>query len=280
MSQKIFRQAALDKLATPEELDKMIQVTNLRGWIALSGLLLIVVAALVWAILGSIPTVVKTTGVLVRQDGIQEIQTPPDTGVIRNLALKAGDTVKEGQALGTFRGDTGGQETPIVSPFAGTVLEVLVSNNTPLKPLSPVARIEQVNKPLKTILLMSLADGKQIKPGTKVQISPTTVRPEEHGLLLGTVSFVSQLPVSAESLLNQLKSAELVTVLTAAGPAIEVDVELQADPATASGLKWTTASGPPFKLTNGTLVQANLVVGEQKPINLILPIFSGQGARV
>lgn len=277
MSQKIFRQAALDKLATPEELDKMIQVTNLRGWIALSGLMLIVVAALVWSILGSIPTVVKTTGVLVRQDGIQEIQTPADTGQVRNLALKAGDTIKEGQALGTFRSDTNGQETPIVSPFAGTVIEVLASNNTPLKPQSPVARIEQDNKPLKTILLMSLADGKQIKPGTKVQISPTTVRPEEHGLLLGTVSFVSQLPVSAESLVNQLKSVELVTALTAAGPSIEVDVDLQADPKTASGLKWTTTSGPPFKLTNGTLVQANLVVGEQKPINLILPIFSGQG---
>ncbi len=274
MSQKIFRQAALDKLATPEELDKMIQVTNLRGWIALGGVMLIVVAALLWSILGSLPTVVKATGVLVRQDGIQEIQAPPESGLISQFSLKPGDAVKEGQVIGKFKADTG-PERSLTSPFTGIVLEVLVSNNTPVKPQSPVARIEQDTKPLKTILLMSLADGKQIKVGTKVQISPTTVRPEEHGLLLGTVSYVSQLPVSAESLLNQLKSNELVAALSSSGPAIEVDVSLQLDSATASGLKWTTASGPPFKLTNGTLCLANLVVGEQKPINLILPIFSG-----
>jgi hypothetical protein len=275
MAQKIFRQAALDKLATPEELDKMIQVTNLKGWIALAGLTLVVVAALAWSILGGIPTVVKATGVLVRQDGIQEIQTPDD-GQISGLSLKPGDTVKEGQFIAKFNGASGTQKD-LTSPASGTVIGVLVSNNTPVKAQSTVVQIEQTDKPLKTILVMSLATGKQIKTGTKVQISPTTVRPEEHGFLLGTVSYVSQLPVSPESLYNQLKSSELVAVLSAAGPAIEVDVTLEPDAATASGLKWSTEKGPPFKLSNGTLVQANLVVGEQRPIDLILPVFKGEG---
>jgi hypothetical protein len=272
MSQRIFRQAALDKLATPEELDKMIQVTNLRGWIALGGITLVVVAGLVWSILGSIPTVVKANGVLVRQDGVQEIQLS-EAGQISEFSLKPGDAVKEGQVLGKFRAESGA-EKPLTSPFTGTVLEVLVSNNTPVKAQSPLARVEQDGKPLKTILLMSLADGKQIKPGTKVQLSPTTVRPEEHGLLLGTVSYVSQLPVSAESL---LKSPELAAALTGGGPAIQVDVTLEPDARSASGLKWTTQGGPPFKLSNGTLCQAYLVVGEQRPIDLILPVFKGQG---
>jgi hypothetical protein len=273
MSQKIFRQAALDKLATPEELDKMIQVTNLRGWIALGGLALIVVAALTWSILGSLPTVVKAGGVLIRQDGIQDIQLP-NGGVVTNLSLKPGDPVKEGQVIAQVR-DENGVTQPLTSPFAGTVLEVLVSNNTPVKPQSTIVRIEQDTKPLKTILLMSLADGKQIKPGTRVQLSPTTVQAQEYGQLLGTVSFVSQLPVSADSLLNQLKSPELVTALSGNAPAIEVDVTLDTDPSTPSGLKWTTQNGPPFKLTNGTLCAANLVVGEQRPLDLVLPIFKG-----
>jgi hypothetical protein len=275
MAQKIFRQAALDKLATPEELDKMIQVTNLKGWIALAGLTLVVVAALAWSILGGIPTVVKATGVLVRQGGIQEIQTPDD-GQISGLSLKPGDPVKEGQFIARFNG-AGGTQKDLTSPFSGTIIGVLVSNDTPVKAQSTVVQIEQTDKPLKTILVMSLATGKQIKTGTKVQISPTTVRPEEHGFLLGTVSYVSQLPVSPESLYNQLRSNELVAVLSAAGPAIEVDVTLEPDAATVSGLKWSTEKGPPFKLSNGTLVQANLVVGEQRPIDLILPVFKGEG---
>ena len=36
MKQKtLFRQAALNKLASPEELDTLLQVTSARGWIAL-----------------------------------------------------------------------------------------------------------------------------------------------------------------------------------------------------------------------------------------------------
>ena len=273
MSQKLFRQAALDKLATPEELDKMIQVTNLRGWIALGGLGLIVVAALAWAIFGSLPTVVKAGGVLIRQDGIQEIQLP-NGGVITNLALQPGDLVKEGQVIAQVK-DANGVSQPLTSPFAGTVLEVLVSNNTPLKPQSTIVRIEQDSKPLKSILLLSLADGKQIKPGTKVQLSPSTVQSDEYGQLLGTVSFVSQLPVSPDTLLNQLKSPGLVTALSGDAPAIEVEVTLDPDPSTPSGFKWTTRDGPPFKLTNGTLCAANLVVGQQRPLDLVLPIFKG-----
>jgi hypothetical protein len=273
MSQKIFRQAALDKLATPEELDKMIQVTNLRGWIALGGLTLIVVAALVWSILGSLPTVVKAGGVLIRQDGIQDIVLP-NGGLISNLNLQPGDQVNQGQVIAQVK-DENGVTQPLTSPFTGTVLEVLVSNNTPVKPEGTVVRIEQDNKPLKSILLLSLADGKQIKPGTRVQLSPTTVQSEEFGQLLGTVSFVSQLPVSQDSLLNQLKSPELVAALSGGAPAIEVDVTLDADPSTPSGFKWTTKDGPPFKLSNGTLCAANLVVGEQRPLDLVLPVFKG-----
>lgn len=274
MSQKIFRQAALDKLATPEELDKMIQVTNLRGWIALGGLALIVVAALAWSILGSLPTVVKAGGVLIRQDGIQDIQLP-NGGLVTNLTLQPGDLVKQGQVIAQVRDDNGVTK-PLTSPFTGTILEVLVSNNTAVKPQSTVARIEEDSKPLKSILLLSLADGKQIKPGTRVQLSPSTVQSEEYGQLLGTVSFVSQLPVSPESLLNQLKSPALVTALGGDAPAIEVDVTLDADPSTPSGLKWTTPTGPPFKLSNGTLCVANLVVGEQRPLDLVLPVFKGR----
>ena len=34
----IFRQAALDRLSSPEQLDRVMRVTDPKGWIALSGL--------------------------------------------------------------------------------------------------------------------------------------------------------------------------------------------------------------------------------------------------
>ena len=41
----IYRQSALDRLSSPEHLEDLMQVIGLKGWIALSGLCIILVGA-------------------------------------------------------------------------------------------------------------------------------------------------------------------------------------------------------------------------------------------
>jgi hypothetical protein len=82
--------------------------------------------------------------------------------------------------------------------------------------------------------------------------------------------------VTPESLFDELKSRELVQALASGGPAIRADVELEPDPGTVTGLKWSTQKGPPFQISSGTLFLVDIVLGEQKPISLVLPIFGGE----
>src|SRR5882724_8188165 len=55
MQDKLFRQTALEKLSSPEELDQLMQVTTPRGWFALAALIVLVVVAVVIGVFSVIP---------------------------------------------------------------------------------------------------------------------------------------------------------------------------------------------------------------------------------
>jgi HlyD family secretion protein len=94
----VFRKVSLDRLASPEQLDQLLPVTDSRGWAALAGLAIVLVAAIVWSIVGSIPQTVVGTGMLVKSGGVLEV-IPVASGLITDLAVNVGDSVKEGQVV-------------------------------------------------------------------------------------------------------------------------------------------------------------------------------------
>ena len=51
----VFRKASLDRLSSPEQLDKLLQVTRPRGWIALVALGFLVGSAVLWGSKGASP---------------------------------------------------------------------------------------------------------------------------------------------------------------------------------------------------------------------------------
>lgn len=51
----LFRKTSLEKLSSPEQLDKMIVITPPSFWVALTGAGLMIVDVLVWAIFGRLP---------------------------------------------------------------------------------------------------------------------------------------------------------------------------------------------------------------------------------
>lgn len=61
----IFRKSALDRLATPEDLDELMQVTTPRTWFALLALAVLLVAGILWSALTFVTTTVNAQGVVV-----------------------------------------------------------------------------------------------------------------------------------------------------------------------------------------------------------------------
>ena len=106
---QIFRKVALERLSSPEQLDKLMQITHPRTWIAVAGLMMLLAAIVVWGFLGSIPTKVEAQGVLIKPGGVVDVFST-GAGPIVELIVAAGEQVTKGQVVARIaRPDLDGQ---------------------------------------------------------------------------------------------------------------------------------------------------------------------------
>lgn len=95
----MYRQAALDRLASPEQLDRLVTITDTRGWLALlvcGGLL---AWLLVWSVVGALPTQVKGHGILMSGSGAVRDAPSTAAGTLVSLSVRVNDTVRKGQPI-------------------------------------------------------------------------------------------------------------------------------------------------------------------------------------
>jgi len=94
----LFRKSSLEKLSSPEQLDKMIVITSPSFWLAMLGAAFIVATALVWSIFGRLPENVDTQGIYVNRAGIQSVYCE-GSGTVAEIKVQDGDTVKKGDII-------------------------------------------------------------------------------------------------------------------------------------------------------------------------------------
>ena len=99
----LFRQSALDKLSSPEQLDKDVVITPPAFWIALTGGVLIVLGAVIWGIFGRLPISVDANGIYVSGDGTGGIYSEVE-GMVTQIDVREGETVKEGDVVAYIGG--------------------------------------------------------------------------------------------------------------------------------------------------------------------------------
>lgn len=98
----VFRKVSLERLASPEQLDQLLQVTNPTGWLALGSVVALLVAALIWGVVGTIPTEARGEGILLRQGGVSDL-VAASSGQVEELLVTVGDTVARGQVVAKIR---------------------------------------------------------------------------------------------------------------------------------------------------------------------------------
>jgi len=73
----------------------------------------------------------------------------------------------------------------ITSPYTGIVLEIMVDVGEETEHTNPILSLELTGekfKHLESVIYVPAANGKKVKTGMDVQVSPTTVKAEEYGL--------------------------------------------------------------------------------------------------
>lgn len=313
MSQGLFRDVSLQRLSSPEQLDELIKVTSPRAWFALVAIGCILISAIAWGFLGSIPAKIYGHGILLNDGGVIYIKHHTSGQVIDNR-FKLGDLVKKGDIVarievpqlvaeiislqsslyemeGNQRVDTPEYKSvekkviqlqqelvyksQIVSQIDGRILEMNLNKGSIIQPGEPLVTLEQYSGTVKmeAVVYVPAERGGIIQPGMEAQVSPAIVNKEEHGFMLGRVISVSEYPATTQSMMQTLGNENLVSLLAGQGAPLMVRIDLIRDDNTESGYKWSSPGGPPMSIHSGTIVQSAVIINREKPINMVIPLL-------
>ena len=97
----LFRKSSLERLASPEQVDQLMQVIAPKDWLGLTALISLTGCVLGWSIFGRIPLTVTGRGVFIYPYRVVELQNS-SPGRLQSLSVKAGDVIRKGQVLGAI----------------------------------------------------------------------------------------------------------------------------------------------------------------------------------
>lgn len=161
----------------------------------------------------------------------------------------------------------------IKSPYTGKVVELMVNAGSIVSPGTFLLSMERADltEEVEAVVYVNAREGKKVKVGMNVNISPSTVEVEKYGYIKGTVIQVSDYPTTFEGMLNTLQNRQLVESFFDGMPPIAVRIGLEtAD--NISGYEWTSGKGPDVEIKSGTLCNSKIVVKNKRPISLVLPL--------
>jgi HlyD family secretion protein len=367
----LLRKSTLEKLSSPEQLDVLMRVTSPMGWVALTAVGVLLVAAVVWSLVFDMSVRVDGQGILLRGQNVQAVALATG-GTIQSVDVKKGDVIQPGQVVAKLslpdienqlataraqlsemtaqeksagsdtsaiqaslrqqrarlveqrrlkaqmvakglatgssllqidqqisqidtsllqssigRGDRGARvgdkklevqqleaklanDTIIHSAAGGRVVAVLVGPGDQVRPGDRLVTLEAENAPMRFIAFVPLTEGKKLRNGMDAHISPSNVKSEEFGFILGKVDSVSEFAATPEELQRTLNNDQLAKQFAENSP-FQVYVELDADPKTPSGFKWTSSQGPPIQIGSGTFCTMQVIVERRKPISYVIP---------
>ncbi|WP_414573705.1 NHLP bacteriocin system secretion protein [Nostoc sp. CCY 9925] len=168
------------------------------------------------------------------------------------------------------------QESRIISKYNGHILEVSVVPGQMMNPGTRLGSIEaeQPNSKLMSLVYFANKDGKQIKPGMSVQVTPSFAKREREGGIVGTVANISSFPVTTQDITAIVGNKEIAASLAGKGEAkVQALVELEENSTSISGYKWSSSNGSDVKISSGTTTSVQVKVGEKAPISYIIPML-------
>lgn len=169
----------------------------------------------------------------------------------------------------------------VVAPVAGCIVEQLVQPGAVVNAGTTLFSLDRRDRRQEIVSLVYFPsqDGKRLRPGQEVRITPTTTRAQRHGGIRGKILRLRTLPVSREALRQRLGLDSLVQTVQPPGsnngnePLIEAVTSLHRDPRTRSGFDWGGGPGPDLILSPGTGTEVSVLVEQRQPISYVIPLL-------
>jgi multidrug resistance efflux pump len=266
-----FRQQALSKLQSPEEIDLPVRFARPQGLLVLTVTVVVMIAASVWAVMGKVSSTLDAPGILTHAQGSYVLQSPV-AGQVTEVLAQEGDRLRADAPL--LKVSTPQGVTVVRALAAGrltTLVTAIGSVVTPGADVAAVERIEKPDDPLMAVLYLPAENASTVPVGAKVDLSVQSVATQQYGVLRGRVKTVGRTAQSSQRITAFLGSSQLGEQFSRAGQPVSVLVELDTAPDTESGYRWSSSDGPPYALESMTLTGGAVHLAEQRPIDWLLP---------
>ena len=205
----------------------------------------------------------------------QELSTLVDSIEARNGQRE--QQIKQQQARIKARSEEINRIAQIRAPINGCVIDRNVHRGEVAQPGSTLFTLDvgASQTGLESLAFFSPGDGKRLRAGQRVRISPSSTKQQRHGGIEGQVLSIRRLPVNDQALIKRLGLESLLDAvrMQPKGPLIEVKTSLKRDPSTASGYDWGGGPGPAIVITAGTPTEVRVLVEERRPISYVIPIL-------
>lgn len=266
-----FRQQALAKLQSPEELDLPVRFARPQGWLVLSVTVVVMAAASVWAVTGSVASTVSAPAILTHGEGSYILQSPV-AGQVTQIVAEEGERLPADSPVLKVRTAQG--DAVVRTVAAGRITALAATIGQIISTGANVAAVEKVAKasdPLYATVYVPAENAASIPANAAVDLTVSSVPTQEYGVLRGHVKTVDRSAQSAQQIAAFLGDSQLGEQFTKDGRPVAVLVKLDKSSGTKSGYKWSSADGPPFALTSMTVASGSIRLADQRPVDWLLP---------
>jgi multidrug efflux pump subunit AcrA (membrane-fusion protein) len=265
-----FRRQALRQLEAPEQLDEVVRLTSIPGWLTTVALAVAVVSAGVWSVSATVSRVVQAAGILIHSNGVSGVDATAGGQIVKVWGA-VNQRVAKGTPLYSIEGQNG-QLSIVNAPWDAYVVSWLVTEGQLLQPGTRIADLERLDTPgdaLQAVVFVPASAAPLLQPGNAVDVVAEAVPSTVFGTLRGSVASVGAFPETEDSLRAFLGGGADVRRLLGSGTVIRVTVPLVTDPKSPSGLRWSKTA-PPFQLNSESAITARFTIATEHPIDWLV----------
>lgn len=303
---KIFSQAALNKLRSPEKLDMLLPITTPLTWMGLAAVVLLLFSVVLWSIFGSFTEQANGVGLIMDSGGVVQV-THTASGVVEEVYVHNGSKIHNGDLIARISQSDREVNTKVaqyrtalsenrvdmvdkVFNFGSSELEEIVNSEIRSHYEGVVTQIqmrkgqfESAGSPLLTlrltqdrndftgVLYIPVDKAKRVKAGQTIHLAPNGVDVSLSGSLIGVVRSVSEYPVNLQDVEFEVANAQFAQMVMAAGnnAVMEVKFDLVRDETSESGYLWSSFVGEHKEITAGSFCTGSIIIERRPPIEKV-----------
>lgn len=255
MGNDVSKESREENLKSPDQICDHLHLTYVPTYLLATAATVLLLAFIVWGVLGSVSDKVYFSGVVFPAQGTTDIMLP-NKGIVRSLMVRDGDSVRLGQTVALVSIDD--SHSFLTSTVSGLVVSTK-ADNEPFEAFEPIVSVvgdTAYDGQPQQALLLAYADNeaqRDLRVGMQAQVWPANEKRDEIGYVRGRIRQVVRYPANAAKVRQILKSDILAQQLMEQDNVVyEVIVDLQHDPANPTCYDWSFGQPDDVSMDFGT----------------------------